>query len=432
MRQRVLPSPRLEGTVVLPGDKSISHRSAILNALAQGTATVRNYSPGADCTSTLRCLRALGVRIQQEGAAPGTLVIEGANHRLQEPAQVLNCGNSGTTLRLLSGVLASQPFLSILTGDASLRSRPMARIIAPLQQMGASIQGRKGNTLPPLVIRGGPLSGIEYQMPVASAQLKSCLLLAGLLASGTTVVHELAPSRDHTEQMLRVMGARIDLRGRSAAVRASELQATDIRVPGDISAAAFWLVAAAAHPNARLRIQGVGLNPTRTGVLDVLKAMGAVITVSSGPEEGGEPTGDLVVESSELRATEISGELVPNVQDEIPVLAVAACFARGTTTIRNAEELRVKESDRIHTTVTELRHMGADIEELKDGMLIRGPVKLNGGACRGYRDHRLVMALAVAGLLAQGETVIEGGEHADVSYPGFWEQLHALTRIGQA
>ncbi len=431
MRRQVKHSPRLEGSVAPPGDKSISHRSAIFNAIANGSATVLNYSPGADCASTVRCLRALGTHITLGKNDPTTLTIEGTGGKLKEPDQVLNCGNSGTTMRLMSGVLAAQPFLSILTGDDSLRSRPMERILTPLRLMGATVQGRDNGKLAPLVFHGGNLHGIEYPMPVASAQLKSSIMLAALFADGPTTVHEPFHSRDHTEQMFSAMGVQVQKHGRSVTVQPGTLHAADIRVPGDISSAAFWLVAAAAHPNARLRITGVGLNPTRTGVLDVLRSMGARIRVSEGPAEGGEPTGEIVVESSELRATDlIAGEMIPIVQDEIPVLAVAACFAHGTTIIRDAEELRVKESDRIRTTVRELTRMGARIEELPDGMAIHGPTPLHAANCRTYSDHRLVMALAIAGLLADGETVIDGAEHADISYPGFWAALKHLTGGG--
>ncbi|MBM3946529.1 MAG: 3-phosphoshikimate 1-carboxyvinyltransferase, partial [SAR202 cluster bacterium] len=373
MRRQIRPSARLAGTVAPPGDKSISHRSAIFNAIAAGRATVLNYSPGGDCGSTLRCLRGLGVAIEQPRGDPTTLTIDGSAATLSEPDQVLNCGNSGTTMRLMSGVLAAQPFFSILTGDDSLRSRPMARIVEPLRLMGATVDGRNGGKLAPLVFRGGNLRAIDYHMPVASAQLKSCIMLAGLSADGPTTIHEPYHSRDHTEQMFATMGVTVEKHGRSVTVRPGTLRARDIRVPGDISSAAFWLVAAVAHPNARLRITGVGLNPTRTGILEVLRSMGARLTVAEGPAQGGEPTGDIVAESSELRATDlIAGEMIPNVQDEIPVLAVAACFAHGTTVIRNAEELRVKESDRIRTTVRELTRMGARIEELPDGMAIHG------------------------------------------------------------
>jgi 3-phosphoshikimate 1-carboxyvinyltransferase len=426
MRRTVTRGARLEGAVAPPGDKSISHRSAIFNAIAEGDARVTNYSPGRDCNSTLKCLRALGVEIEHDRAEQNAIVVHGSGGKLQEPDQELDCGNSGTTMRLMTGVLAAQPFLSVLTGDASLRSRPMKRIITPLREMGATLMARQGDNLAPLVIRGGDLHGIDYHMPVASAQLKSSIMLAGLFASSPTTVHEPFHSRDHTETMFRAMGIPVASEHRTVILQPGTLHATDIRVPGDISSAAFWMVAAAAHPNARVRISGVGINPTRTGIVDVLRAMGARVTVIPASSQGGEATGDIVVESSHLSATEIQGEMIPNVQDEIPVLAVAACYARGDTYIRNAEELRVKESDRIKTTVTELTRMGARIEELPDGMIVHGPVRLQGAHCRAYKDHRLVMALAIAGILADGETVVDGAEHADVSYPGFWEQLDSL------
>ena len=432
MRQRVLGAHRLEGQVSPPGDKSISHRAAILNAIARGTARVTNFSPGADCASTLRCLRALGVNIQDDPDEHSSLVVRGAAGAFREPDAVLNAGNSGTSMRLLSGLLAGQSFLSVLTGDHSLRSRPMGRILEPLRLMGAQVHGRMSDTLAPMVFRGGDLHGIEYRLPVASAQLKSCLLLAGLFAQGQTVVIEPAPSRDHTEKMLEAMGAPISVEDGVISVQAGPLTARDVRVPADISSAAFWLVAGAAHSNARLRITGVGVNPTRAGVLDALQTMGARIILEGRREEGGEAVADILVESSPLRATEVGGDLVPRLIDELPVLAVAACFAQGTTVIRDAAELRVKESDRIQAMVRELNRMGGQLQETPDGMIIHGPVRLRGAACRSYGDHRVAMSLAVAGLLAQGETTISGAQCATISYPGFWNQLEALTNGGSS
>ena len=430
MKERVRDVGRLEGTVRLPGDKSISHRAALFNAIAQGTATVRNYSSGADCATTLRCLRHLGIRIDtlsdgrpKEGSS-AVIITGGA---LQEPSNILNAGNSGTTMRLLAGLLAAHPFLSIITGDRSLRSRPMDRIVAPLRLMGADIRGREAGRLAPLVIHGGPLEGREYTLPVASAQVKSALLLAGLFAQGETVLHQPSPSRDHTERLLTAMGASIHTNGLTVAIQRGDLKSLDITIPGDISAAAFWLVAAVAHPKARLRLLDVGINPTRTGFLSTLKAMGAHITLERRRTEGGEPLADLVAESSDLNATEVRGDEIPLLIDEVPTLALAACFARGTTVIRDAAELRVKESDRIATTVRELSRLGADIRELPDGMVIRGTGGLRGAVCGSHGDHRLGMTLGVAGLLAKGETVIEGSEAAAISYPLFWQQLAALA-----
>jgi 3-phosphoshikimate 1-carboxyvinyltransferase len=443
MRQRIVAPRRLEGEVSPPGDKSVSHRAALLNSIARGSATVSNYCAGDDGASMLRCLRSLGASIEalpsQGGASQDAFVIRGGGlHGLTEPDHVLDAGNSGTTMRLVAGLAAGQPFLSVISGDASLRSRPMDRVLGPLREMGAQALGRSGNSRAPLVIRGGSLHGIEYTLPVASAQLKSCLLIAGLYAQGETVLHQPAASRDHTERMLRAMGGRVETEGLRVSVRPSDLTAINVRVPGDISGAAFWLVAGSCHPNARVRVKGVGINPSRTGVLDVLRAMGGRIRLENVREDGGEPTADLVAESGPLVATEIGGDLIPRVIDELPVLAVAACFARGTTVIRDAGELRVKESDRIKTTVEGLRRLGARISASfqgapvaddapqRDGMIIQGAGSLKGGQGRSHADHRIAMALGVAGLLGAGDTIVQGAEAADVSYPQFWAQLHAL------
>ena len=425
MRQ-VIRRPRvLKGSIALPGDKSVSHRALILNAIASGTAKVTGLSRGEDVLSTMRCLRALGVRIELgEG---GSVVVYGSQDSLGEPEDILDAGNSGTSMRLLSGLLASAPFLSVLTGDHSLRSRPMGRIVEPLRLMGAHILGRNGDTHAPLVIRGGLLKGIEYTMPVASAQVKSSIMLAGLSARGDTVLHQPASSRDHTERMVRAMGGEVEEDGLCLRLRPKKLAAVDVDVPGDISAAAFWMVAGLCHADARIIIKGVGVNPTRMGILETLKAMGGRITQEAPRLEGGEPVVDLLVESSDLKAMEVGGELIPKIIDELPVLAVAACFATGTTTIRDAQELRFKESDRILSTVKELSRLGADIEERPDGMVIHGTGRLVGGRCRSRGDHRLAMALGVAGLLAEGETAVDGAQAARISYPEFWEQMQALN-----
>lgn len=428
MEIKVSSPPSLKGEIAVPGDKSISHRAAIFNSIAQGQASIGNFSPGADCLSTVNCLRALGVSIEA-GKEPSSLVVRGVGLRgLLEAADVLDAGNSGTTMRLLAGLLAGQSFFSVITGDASLRSRPMGRIIEPLRLMGAQVWGRGGDALAPLAIRGTRLRGIEYRLSVASAQVKSALLLAGLLAEGNTIVEEPAPSRDHTERLLRSMGAHLEIEGTRIALSptAASLRALDIEVPGDISSAAFWLVAGAIHPHARLRIAGVGINPTRSGILDVLKEMGARLAAEHERVQGGEPVADLVVESSSLTGVSIGGDLVPRLIDEIPAIAVAAAVARGTTTIRDAAELRVKESDRIVTIARELSRLGARVEELPDGMVIHGGRRLTGASCQSYGDHRLAMALAVAGLVAGGEVVVHGAEAADVSYPGFWQELQRL------
>ncbi len=429
MRKTIRSPRRLRGSIEAPGDKSVSHRAAILNAIAQGEAAVENFQGGADCLATLRCLRALGVKWDWD--SQGTLRIQGGGRfGLRESADVLNAGNSGTTMRLLAGLLAGQPFFSVLTGDASLRSRPMERVVEPLRAMGARIQGRAGGARPPLAIEGGSLRGIRYRLPVASAQVKSALSLAALYGEGETVLTEPAPSRDHTERMLRAMGVEV-LGGGGDGLRVlppqRELTPLSLRVPGDISAAAFWMVAAAAHPDAEIRLAGVGVNPSRSGIIDALVGMGASITLEEERMWGCEPVADIVVRSSSLRGTVVEGSLIPRLIDEIPVLAVAACLAEGETVIREAGELRLKESDRIRTTILELRRLGASIRELPDGMVIQGVGCLKGGACGSHGDHRLAMTLAVAGLLAQGETVVRGAEASSISYPGFWHHLEELS-----
>ncbi|PZC46604.1 MAG: 3-phosphoshikimate 1-carboxyvinyltransferase [Chloroflexi bacterium] len=418
---------RLAGTVVLPGDKSISHRAALFNAIATGSATVSNLSPGADVVSTLRCLQQLGVTIEP-GNRQGTYEITGLGTRgLTEPNDVLDAGNSGTTLRLLSGVLAHHPFFSVLTGDASLRSRPVYRVVEPLRLMGASLTARDDDRRPPLAIRGTELYGIEYTLPVASAQVKTAITLAALVADAPTTIHQPALSRDHTELMLRAMGAVVEEDGLSLTIHPSDLKAINVEVPGDISSAAFWLVAAVCHPNAEVRVLNVGVNPTRTGVLEVLKAMGADVQLENPRTSGGEPVADLVARSSQLKATEIAGDLLVNAIDEIPILAVAACFAEGATVVRDAQELRVKESDRIKSIVQELGRLGASVEEREDGLVIHGGQPLHGATVESHGDHRMAMSMAVAGSLAKGETTVLDTTAADISYPTFWETLASLS-----
>ena len=430
---RVITRPgKLGGEIAVPGDKSISHRSLILNSMATGTARVTGLSDGEDVMSTMACLRGMGVEIA-EGNGAGEYTVVGRGPVLEEPSDILDAGNSGTSMRLLSGLLASQPYLSVLTGDASLRSRPMRRIIDPLQRMGAQVLGRQEGSLAPLVIKGGSLRGIEYDLPVASAQVKSCILLAGLSASGDTLIHQPALSRDHTERMVTAMGATVKEDGLDLYMQPASLESVDIAVPGDISSAAFWIVLGLCHPNSRVLVRGVGLNPSRTGIIDALQEMGAGDSLQLLDErtEGGEPVADVLVSSSELKGTEIGGDMIPRILDEVPILAVAACFASGETTIRDAAELRVKESDRIATTVQELSRLGADIEALDDGMVIRGTGRLHGAACESHGDHRLAMAMAVCGLLAEGKTEVHGAPDAAVSYPSFWEDLDLLAP-GQA
>ena len=428
MQRLVRPVRTLRGTIALPGDKSISHRAAIFNAIAGGEAVVQGFQRSADCLATLRCLRSLGVHWRWLDET--TLSIRGrGRHGLSESDRVLDCRNSGTSIRLLAGLLVPQPFFSVLTGDRSLLSRPMARVIQPLRLMGADISGRQGDTRAPLAINGCPLKGIHNRSPVASAQVKSALTLAALYAHGETVIEEPAASRDHTERMLQAMGADLDFGGGQVRVRplVRDLQPLSLHVPGDISAAAAWLVLAVCHPDAHLRIQGVGVNPTRSGVLDALRLMGADITLEEQRTWGPEPVADISVRSSRLRGAVIEGDLVPRAIDELPLIALAACFGSGETVIRDAAELRVKESDRIRSTARELRRLGADIEELPDGLRIRPVRRLQGAAVSTHGDHRLAIMLALAGVLARGETVIRNAGVVAVSYPWFWRDLDSLS-----
>ena len=428
MRVPTTSPRRLEFEVTPPGDKSIAHRSLILNAAAVGRATVTNFPRGADTLATLACVRALGLRVTDHREPDGvTSALSFESHGvdgLKEPERVLDARNSGTTMRFLLGLLAGTRMTTVLTGDRSLRRRPMGRITDPLGQMGAAIWGRADATLAPLTIRGDHLSGVDYRMPVASAQVKSALLLAGLSANGPSVIEEPAPSRDHTERMLRAMGASISVdRGHIRIDPNGPPRTIDVAVPADISGAAPWLVAGAAHPNARVTVRGVGINPTRTGILDVLHQMGARVRMGNVHEGPDEPVADITVESSDLKGVEIGGAIIPRLIDELPLLALAATQAEGTTIIYDANELRVKESDRIATTVQQLTRLGARLEERPDGMVIYGRRQLIGGAVRSGGDHRLAMTLGVAGLLASGTTVIDGAEAVDVSYLAFWKVL---------
>lgn len=418
----------LRGCVRVSGDKSISHRALLLGAIAEGVSRVENFLPAADCLATLRVVRALGVRVEVH--APTMLAVHGRGLAgLQEADDVLDCGRSGTTMRLLAGLLAGQPFLSVLGGDVQLRQRPMSRIVEPLRRMGATVLGREGNRRPPLVIQGGTLRGIEYALPVASAQVKSALLLAGLYADGPTTLHVPGPARDHTERMLAAMGSRLEMGERGLVIEPGErLRAVDVTVPGDFSSAAFLVAAATLVSGSEVTIEDVGVNPTRTGLLDVLRAMGADVVLHDERVVGGEPIADLTICSAELQGTEVGGDLVVRAIDEFPILAVAATQARGETIVRDAAELRVKETDRIATTVQELRRMGAQIEPRLDGFVVRGPVSLRGAVVPSHGDHRLAMALAIAGLVASGETVVQGVDCIADSFPGF---AHTLQSLGQ-
>jgi 3-phosphoshikimate 1-carboxyvinyltransferase len=419
---------RLRGAVEVPGDKSVSHRAALLGALADGATEVHGCLEAEDCLRTLTAVQALGADVTRKG--PGHYRIVGAGrHGLQEPGDVVDCGNSGTTARLLLGVLAGQPFWTMLTGDESLRRRPMGRVAEPLARMGATVVGRKDATRLPLAVKGRrPLSALAYASPVASAQVKSAILLAGLFADGPVSVTEPARSRDHSERMLRRFGAHLRVEGTTVTLTPGELRATSVQVPGDISSAAFLLVAAAIVGDARVTVGGVGVNPTRTGLLDVLEAMGVALETAGGDAgEEGEPTASLTVNSSELRATAIGGALVPRLIDEVPVLAVAAAVARGVTTIADATELRVKESDRIAALARELAKMGVRVEERPDGMAIAGPQRFRGARVSSGGDHRMAMALVVAGLVAEGQTVVDDTACVATSFPQFAETLNALA-----
>ncbi len=421
----------LQGTLQIPGDKSISHRALMLGALAEGETTIRGLLLGEDPRSTAACFMAMGAQISELNTELVTVQGIGLG-QLQEPVNVLDAGNSGTTMRLMLGVLASHPdrFFTV-TGDGSLRSRPMSRVVQPLTEMGAQIWGRKGNSLAPLAVRGQALQPIHYHSPIASAQVKSAILLAGLMAYGRTTVTEPAQSRDHSERMLRAFGAQIDVdpETNSATVTGyPNLRGQQVIVPGDISSAAFWLVAAAIIPGSELLIENVGINPTRTGILVALELMGADITLENQREVAGEPVADLRVKHGKLTACEIGGDLIPRLIDEIPILAVAAIFAEGTTVIRDAQELRVKESDRIQVMATELTKMGAKVSELPDGLEITGGGSLIGAELDSYTDHRIAMSLAIAAIMARGQTTIDRAEAASISYPTFFDCLRSIIQ----
>ena len=419
------PVNSLDCIIDVPGDKSISHRSVMIGAIADGVTDIENFLPGEDCLSTVRCIRQLGIEVKQ--ISPTHLQVKGKGREgLSEPENYMDAGNSGTTIRLLSGILAGQDFLSILTGDASIRRRPMARIAEPLRQMGAEIRGRSAGRFAPLAIQGGHLQGIDYRTPVASAQIKSAVLLAGLFADGETAVTEPAPSRDHTEKMLQAFGADIQADGLRTVVKASSLTARQVVVPGDISSAAFFLVAGAIIPGSRITVRNVGLNLTRTGILDVLEEMGASISIGNRRENSGELIGDITVAGQGLKGVVIGGDLIPRLIDEIPVLAVAAAVAEGKTTIKDATELKVKESNRLRAIATELTRLGADISETDDGLIINGRRNFNGAVCNSYHDHRIAMACALMALRASGQTVVQGAECIDISFPGFQKTLGSL------
>lgn len=426
MRQKIEPSKGLRGTMTIPGDKSISHRSIMFGSLAEGDTEITGFLYGDDCLSTVGAFRSMGIDID---VTDEKIIVHGKGlHGLQEPDNYIDVGNSGTTIRLISGILAGQPFNTVLTGDASIRKRPMGRVIKPLSQMGAKIVGRKGNTLAPLAIEGTTLQPIHYESPVASAQVKSSVLLAGLYADGWTEVTEPSLSRNHTELMLKSFGAEVESNGTTARVKGNpRLVGQRIEVPGDISSAAYPLVAGSIIPGSEIVLKNVGLNPTRTGIIDVLVDMGADLTIENERISGGEKMGDIVVRSAALHGTTIAGDLIPRLVDEIPVIAVAAACADGVTEIHDAQELKVKESNRLETVAQGLRAFGCDIEVLEDGLRIAGGRPLQAGAvCNSYADHRIAMSMTIAALAAQGAAEIEEFEAVSVSWPSFWADMQAL------
>lgn len=418
---------KLRGTVRIPGDKSISHRSVMFGAIAKGRTEINGFLQGADCLSTISCFRKMGIDIANED---GVVTVSGKGlHGLDAPKETLDVGNSGTTTRLISGILAGQRFTSVLNGDASIQKRPMDRIIKPLRLMGADIHGHNGTSFAPLTITGSRLCGIDYISPVASAQIKSCVLLAGLYADGTTSVTEPSLSRNHTELMLSAFGADISSEGCTAIVRpANELYGQKVTVPGDISSAAYFIAAGLIVPDSEILIENVGINPTRNGIIKVCLDMGGNITLLNERTQGGEPVADLLVRSSSLHGTSIGGDIIPTLIDELPVIAVLAAYAEGKTVVTDAAELKVKESDRIAVVTGNLSRMGADITGTDDGMIIRGGRPLHGTELESFMDHRIAMSFAVAALNAEGVTAIKDAQLADISYPTYYRDLAALSQ----
>lgn len=425
MEERISPASRISGSICLPGDKSISHRYALIAAIAEGGSTIRNFSSGADCRSTLNCLRALGTEVAENGTE---ITIHGSGlDGLRAPAAELDAGNSGSTMRMLSGILAAQPFTSTLVGDESLSRRPMDRIMKPLAEMGAWIRARDGQYAP-LEIHGASLRPIDYTLPVPSAQLKTCVLLAGLYAQGPTIVREPMKSRDHTETALREFGAQIRTERRVITLEGrSKLTGRELFVPADLSSAAFFIVAALLVPGSELVLRGVGLNPTRSALLDLLASMGASISIPSLSQKNGELVGDIVVKNSRLRGGTIEKDTTIALIDEIPVLSVLGAMSEGGLVVRDAGELRIKESDRIATVVANLRRMGVEAEETADGMRIPGRQKLRAAEIDSAKDHRIAMAFSIASLVAEGECVIHGAEAASISFPQFFQILRQVT-----
>lgn len=418
-------SSPLRGEISIPGDKSISHRAVMFGSLAQGTTEITHFLQGADCLSTISCFRQMGIEIEN---TPERILIHGNGlHGLKRPDTILNVGNSGTTTRLMSGILAGQNFDCTVNGDESIQKRPMKRIMKPLSMMGAQIESLKGNDCAPLLIKGQPLKAIHYDSPVASAQVKSCVLLAGLYADGITSVTEPVLSRNHSELMLNHFGANVASQGTTASIEPNPiLEGRYINVPGDISSAAYFIAAGLLVPDSEILIKNVGTNPTRDGLLRVCEAMGADIARLNENNASGEPTADLVVKYSSLHGTIIEGDIIPTLIDELPMIAVMAAFAEGTTIIRDAAELKVKESDRIAVMVENLSHMGVDIEGTEDGMIIHGGEPVHGAEINSYLDHRIAMSFAVAGLAAEGVTTIKDADCVRISYPNFYDDLYSL------
>ena len=423
---KIQKATNLKGEINIPGDKSISHRGIMLGAISDGETHITNFLQGADCLSTIDCFRKMGVYIEND---ENSVTIHGRGlHGLLAPTKILDVGNSGTTTRLISGILAGQNFSSELTGDASICSRPMGRIITPLTQMGADITSKNNDNCAPLLINGKKLTGTHYESPVASAQVKSCVLLAGLYADSKTSVTEPFRSRNHTELMLRHFGAEVKIDGYTATVSPEpKLQGADIIVPGDISSAAYFIAAALIVPDSEVLIKNVGINSTRDGILRVCTSMGADITYLNKKEAAGEPTADLLVKASNLEGTIIEGDLIPTLIDELPIIAILASVAKGTTIIRNAEELKVKESNRLDIMVSELSAMGVDIEGTADGMIIHGGNPLQGTTVDSRLDHRIAMSFAIAGLISEGPTIILRSKCVDISYPNFFNDLQSLS-----
>ncbi|OLN23234.1 3-phosphoshikimate 1-carboxyvinyltransferase [Domibacillus antri] len=418
--------PSLGGKIEVPGDKSISHRSIMFGALAEGKTVIRHFLKGEDCLSTIDCFRKLGVKIEETDEE---IIVHGAGwDGLKEPSSILDTGNSGTTTRLMLGILAGRPFHSVMIGDESIARRPMDRVTVPLASMGADIAGRDNGRFTPLSIRGRKLQTTEYKLPVASAQVKSAVIFAALQAEGESVIIEPEATRDHTEKMIEQFGGTVRREEDRIIIQGGQsFKGTDVYVPGDISSAAFFMVAAAIAPNSEIVLENTGLNETRTGIIDVFKQMGADMTVEKTSSEG-EEIGTITIRTSNLKGTEISGALIPRLIDEIPVIALLATQAEGDTIIRDAEELKVKETNRIDTVVDELKKLGADIEATDDGMIIRGKSKLHGGSVSSHGDHRIGMVMAIASLITDGEVELDDHEAIAVSYPEFFEHLNQLVK----